>query len=373
MYEESYIYRGESKMKPIKSLIEFIRRDTSDENEGAYFLLVLRWSFLLMMLYYLLYIGICVVFGMSANMVLAVPWFLMMTVGFGLTYYYSDKIMFLIYIIFIVGWTILSIYSYGWNTGGQQFLLPLLVMVFFCVHYTVHKKMLIMCALLILRLGLFFYCQEHTAQYVVGYVPSVVLQVLNSVTLFMGMTITGIIFSSNIQGAELKLMHANEKLKLQAGTDPLTGLPNRRQMTATIEEWRETNPRNNFSFAMADIDFFKRVNDTWGHDCGDVVLKTLANLFKEKMKGKGFICRWGGEEFFFFFPDMNLDEAKFEIGEIAVDVRGLKIPYGEETIRITMTFGVEENDFHSDLQALVCQADEKLYYGKEHGRNQVVG
>lgn len=360
-------------MDLIEKLLELIRRDTSDENETAYFLLGLRSTFLLMMIYYLLYTVVCIVFGMASHILPALFLLVLMGVSSGLTYIYHYRHMFLVYTILIVGWSIFSIYSYGWNTGGQQFLLPLLVMVFFCIHYSTKRKLFTMLFLLAVRLGLFFYSQHAAPRLPVGYLPSVVLQVLNSVVLFASITITGISFSSNLQGAEKKLMRANEKLKNQAGTDPLTGLPNRRQMSDTIEKWRRENPMSNFSFAMADIDFFKRVNDTWGHDCGDEVLKTMANLFKEKLKRKGFVCRWGGEEFFFFLPDLNLDQAKVEIEEVRLAVRNTTIPYGDQEIHVTMTFGVEENDFSSNLQELVRQADEKLYYGKDHGRNCVIG
>ncbi|MBQ0001608.1 MAG: GGDEF domain-containing protein [Clostridiales bacterium] len=360
-------------MKLINRLLELIRRDTSDENEAGYFLIGLRTSYFLMGMYFVLFMCVGAVFGMWSHVIYAAIWLAMMSAGFWQTFHQSYKSMFAVYIFLIVTWSIISICSFGWNTGGQQFLLPLLVMVFFCVYYSTKKKIFIMLFLLVVRLGLFFYSQHYEPRIPVGYAESTILQVLNSITLFIGITAVGVIFSSNLQGAEKKLMRANEKLKTQAGTDPLTGLSNRRNMTELIERWRSANPMSNFSFAMADIDYFKRVNDTWGHDCGDEVLRSLADLFKGKVKGKGYVCRWGGEEFFFFFPDLNLDQAKFEVQGICQSVRGLTIPYGQQELHVTMTFGVEENDFTSDLKELVRQADEKLYYGKDHGRNCVIG
>ena len=86
----------------------------------------------------------------------------------------------------------------------------------------------------------------------------------------------------------------------------------------------------------------------------------------------GFEDDGGGEEFFFFLPEMNLDEASELLNEIKVAVSKLPIMYNDEAHHVTMTFGVEEYDYRSSLEELVKRADDKLYYGKNHGRNQVV-
>lgn len=360
-------------MKAIKDLIDLIRRDTSKENETEYFMVLLRWSICLMIVYYLIYIGVCCIWEDYTYVIAAFVWIAMMGVGLWMSYHYSDRGMFNVYMIMMISWSILSVLTYGWGVGGQHFLLPLLVMVFFYVHYDTNRKIVIMVVLLMLRLLLFVYCQTHTPAIQLEGVPVIILQILNSVTLFVGMTISCISFSSKIQGAEKKLMQANQRLQAQASTDPLTNLPNRRYMKALIENWMENNPTSNFTIVMADIDFFKIVNDSWGHDCGDAVLKSLSSLFLENVKKKGYVCRWGGEEFFFFYPELNLDEAKFEIDGISIAVRNTRVMHGDHEIRVTMTFGLEENDFRSSLQELICKADEKLYYGKDHGRNCVIG
>ena len=100
----------------------------------------------------------------------------------------------------------------------------------------------------------------------------------------------------------------NEQLKKQAGTDPLTGLWNRRQMIQYITEKRRKEPVMAFTIGMGDIDFFKRINDHWGHDCGDAVLVWITQHMSRELGEHAKLCRWGGEEFIFFFPDMNGDE-----------------------------------------------------------------
>lgn len=121
-----------------------------------------------------------------------------------------------------------------------------------------------------------------------------------------------------------------------------------------------------------DIDLFKRINDTYGHDCGDAVLKWLTDLLQNTMDGKGWICRWGGEEFLLYFPEMNGDEATKVLIDFLLKLGRTTFRWKEEEIHISMTFGVGEYDFHSELDALIKQADEKLYIGKNKGRNQVV-
>ena len=143
-------------------------------------------------------------------------------------------------------------------------------------------------------------------------------------------------------------------------------------MTEIINNHIAANPNQPFSIAIGDIDHFKHVNDTYGHNCGDQVLKDLAAMFVEKTFGIGHVCRWGGEEFFFFLPEMNLDQASILLNEIKVAVSKLPITYQDQVHHVTMTFGVEEYDYRSQLPELVKQADDKLYYGKNHGRNQVV-
>ena len=199
-----------------------------------------------------------------------------------------------------------------------------------------------------------------------------IIQILNTVIFFVVTSVICISFSSNLQKAEQHLMLYNIELQQQAGTDPLTTLYNRRRMEEVLKNHIRANPNENFSIAIGDIDFFKKINDTYGHNCGDQVLKSLSDLFREKTLGAGHVCRWGGEEFLFFFPKMNLDNAAVLMNEINIAVSKCIISYKDITIHVTMTFGVEENDFQSSISDIVKRADDKLYYGKTHGRDTVI-
>ena len=143
-------------------------------------------------------------------------------------------------------------------------------------------------------------------------------------------------------------------------------------MLNEIDQFQRHFPEETFSVAIADIDFFKKVNDTYGHNCGDYTLRTLADLFRQKAGEAYTVCRWGGEEFCFFLPEKNLDQAGHVLFEICNDVRNMKLKFEDIEFSITITMGVEENDFTSPLKDILENADQKLYMGKNSGRDQVV-
>ena len=126
--------------------------------------------------------------------------------------------------------------------------------------------------------------------------------------------------------------------------------------------------------ALGDIDFFKRVNDTYGHDCGDVVLTEIAKRLKYFMRGKGYAVRWGGEEILLVFPEFHIDEAEEVMNEFIHELDAHSVSYKEETeVHITMTFGiVEAGEQFANIDSMVSGADRRLYIGKQNGRNQIV-
>lgn len=156
-------------------------------------------------------------------------------------------------------------------------------------------------------------------------------------------------------------------------TDPLTGLNNRRfvssAVTRIIERSKETGMP--YSIAISDIDFFKKVNDTYGHNAGDDVLKAVAGILKNGMQGKGFAARWGGEEFILVFDKCDSTEGARTLNTILDSIRDMVVETEGYSIKITMTFGIVDGT-DIDIEKMVEAADDKLYYGKTHGRNQVV-
>lgn len=277
-----------------------------------------------------------------------------------------------IYAALIIAWQIYSLYKFGWNCGASNFFIPVLISIVFSLESSMVAKWIFSICLVIFRLGIFFYCQTYTPVCALDRLPLMILQVLNTLLVFSGILSICFTFSANIQKTEKHLLLYNIELRKQVATDPLTSLFNRRRILEIMESHHLVTPKEPFSIAMGDIDSFKAINDTYGHNCGDAVLKALSSLFVEKTMGHGHVCRWGGEEFLFFFPNMNLDQATAIMEDIRQAVLHLNIPCNTEILKVSMTFGVEEYDFHSTIQELVQQADAKLYYGKTHGKNRVI-
>ena len=139
-----------------------------------------------------------------------------------------------------------------------------------------------------------------------------------------------------------------------------------------VETYRQQNPDSPFCLAIADIDFFKKVNDTYGHHCGDYTLKELSRLFLSQSESRYTVCRWGGEEFCFFLPDMNLDQAGIVMHDINAAVKKMPLCFGDVNFSITITIGVDDYDFQSATDVILDRADRKLYMGKVGGRDRVV-
>lgn len=164
-----------------------------------------------------------------------------------------------------------------------------------------------------------------------------------------------------------------KSIRASVETDPLTGLNNRRYVHSAVARIAARSDMTGvpFSVAICDIDFFKKVNDTYGHNAGDEVLKAVASQLKKAMIGNGFAARWGGEEFVLIFDRSNVEDSVKILERMADNIRAMIVYAEGYEIKITMTMGVSAGT-SGDVEAIVESADEKLYYGKEHGRNQIV-
>ena len=161
------------------------------------------------------------------------------------------------------------------------------------------------------------------------------------------------------------------KTHLLSSLDGLTHLLNRRSWYDRANDIYADD--KGVSFIMLDIDHFKRVNDTYGHDAGDIVISTVASILLEHTREKDIIGRLGGEEFAILLPQTTLNEA-IEIAErIRNVVEEREMKHNENSLHITISLGVAINSFKNDnLSALVTQGDKCLYDAKESGRNRVV-
>lgn len=157
-------------------------------------------------------------------------------------------------------------------------------------------------------------------------------------------------------------------------TDPLTKLFNRRACKKYLEKWIgicNKRQENRITVAIGDIDHFKKINDTYGHDCGDLVLVTVSDIFKKHMRDNGCAARWGGEEFLLVF-EKEVKVASEQLCAILNEIKNHEFDYKGEKFRITFTVGVNGDIIGHSFDEIVNSADECLYQGKNGGRDRVV-
>lgn len=181
-----------------------------------------------------------------------------------------------------------------------------------------------------------------------------------------------VIMKRNDELGELghSMVKVQTALRRQIERDPLTGLFNRRSGEKRLDELQRSGKP--FALAIGDIDFFKKFNDNFGHECGDEVLKAVARVLSDSMARQGFVIRWGGEEFLIAFEDHTKLTAAAKAEEILQNIRDNKVEYNGQSHSVTMTFGVAEGFADSPISEQINAADAKLYEGKEGGRNRVV-
>jgi diguanylate cyclase (GGDEF)-like protein len=176
-----------------------------------------------------------------------------------------------------------------------------------------------------------------------------------------------------IKETELKavIAQANEV----SHTDALTLIPNRKQIVADLQREVIFSDRYGtpFSISMLDIDFFKTINDTYGHTVGDDVLRNLASELRNHIRHPDTIGRYGGEEFLIVLPHSTAKAAMEQAERLCKHVRSLLIKSGEREIALTISIGIAQYRIHKeDWEALLSRADAALYQAKHNGRNQWV-
>ena len=180
-------------------------------------------------------------------------------------------------------------------------------------------------------------------------------------------------FTVEMRNSTAALENRNNQLKKLSTIDPLTKLANRRSMSEKLNIAMHLLKKDKkpFSVILGDIDDFKKVNDTYGHDCGDKVLIMVANTISSQMRDGDFVCRWGGEEIL-ILVNGNLEAAKSLGDRILNKIRESEVVHEGRSVKVTMTFGVCEVNESLRIEDFIQKADSRLYYGKSHGKNQVV-
>ncbi len=172
--------------------------------------------------------------------------------------------------------------------------------------------------------------------------------------------------------------YLEEKLKQTSIRDSLTNIYNRRYVFERLSQSIELFKRKgeNFSLAIVDIDFFKHINDTYGHQAGDYILKEFAEMLISSIRSYDILGRYGGEEFILILHGAGKQSSKKIIKRILEEIRETTFSYEEKEIKITFSCGIADaSEFGKDalsIESMVSKADERLYMAKNTGRNKIV-
>jgi len=172
----------------------------------------------------------------------------------------------------------------------------------------------------------------------------------------------------------IKRKKMDEKLENLALTDPLTGLYNRRYFfeRGWNEYVRARRYQHHLAVIMLDLDFFKQINDKYGHACGDMVLMKVAKLFSQTLRDVDLVARFGGEEFIILIPETDKGGVDFVAQRIRQEIYDTPMEHNGKNFNITASLGIALiEDVVGDFETMINQADIALYYAKENGRNRV--
>lgn len=164
-----------------------------------------------------------------------------------------------------------------------------------------------------------------------------------------------------------------ESIRRQVEYDEMTQLYNRRYGDKNLLKMKAQMQISGIKYCVAigDIDFFKKVNDNYGHEAGDEVLIHVARVLKKQLLANGFVCRWGGEEFLIVIESHTIEQAEHILQSILDTLRNQTITYQEQQIRVTMSMGLVSVKAEDEIDDILRCADQKLYEAKENGRDQI--
>jgi len=255
-------------------------------------------------------------------------------------------------------------------TGNNDYIFLSLIPLIQGISYGKTKLSLnifIICACIILIANIFGWFEK---EFLISNQNIILTKTLSFLTVMGVLTYLGKIFNRFIEFAGNKA----DVLHNMATTDALTGLINRREFNRRIAEEfsRAKRHKTQLSLALFDIDFFKKINDTYGHNAGDVILKELGSLISNKTRTSDVACRYGGEEFVLILPETSQVEAYELLDRLRQIVAEEIFNKTAKPIKATISVGVAQLDLSDKTPVDFCErADKALYKAKEGGRNRV--
>ena len=263
----------------------------------------------------------------------------------------------------VVAHAVVATWVIGWASGFHYYILLTLPILIMTTVISRADKVLGGPIFFATMLALDVFCRQRVPEVVLDAPILSTLHYFNLVSCMAILVFMSMLYLMQIRSAEAQL-------RAMATTDPLTQLHNRRALMDVIqhEERRLQRGRQALSFVMADIDHFKQINDSLGHEAGDQVLQQVSQALAKGVRDVDHLARWGGEEFLVVLPGTDEVEAAQVAERLRQAVDALQLP----SRHVSMTFGVSEVRENESAEHAISRADAALYEGKRAGRNRVV-
>ncbi len=271
----------------------------------------------------------------------------------------------------------IAVYYVGWRSGAVCFLCSIVpIIIYFGCYLFKGAKRWIIVLLLVFNFSAYVFLYLRFAYVNPVYdLPDIIRKVLviySSFVMVFSTIFYSVIYIYASEYEMVSLERKNEQLSVDARVDVLTELLNRRGFLPMVGSLMNEEKPDHFCIAFFDIDDFKHINDSYGHDAGDEVLRHISSIIKRDMQGCD-VCRWGGEEFVILLRDYDMDVAKQKMEFIRKSIETTPTVFFNKRISATITIGLVEfrNRFH-EPEEIIKVADERMYYGKQHGKNIVI-
>jgi len=256
----------------------------------------------------------------------------------------------------------------GGHFGTLNFVIGMVAVIFFMLPYSNRKKHVYQ----LIGAG-FAIAISLISIYNYSLYPELMDKVLQHETFMKSMnlmiTLFTLFYLSNLYLVELRT--TREKLDYNSNHDMLTGLYNRRFFEGIMKRSKEEK-ETSYSVAMLDVDDFKKINDTYGHETGDKVLAAVSKCIETCLPENAVAVRWGGEEFVLYLPLIDNAQALEILSNFRAKLSEQAVYHKGTRVTITVTIGLCTGENIADYEEYIRQADEKLYWGKKHGKNQIV-
>lgn len=279
-------------------------------------------------------------------------------------------------ILEVTVYTVLSTYFVGLRCGTYCFLFSIIpIIIYFGSSLFKGRKRWSVILMLVLNFltFMFLYLRFTSVEpvYDVSPVLRMVLVIFSAFVMAFASMFYNALYIYSSENAVTILQQENRKLSIDAQEDTLTSLLNRRGFLPLVEELMNRKNKH-FCIAFCDLDDFKGVNDSYGHEAGDEVLKHITKLIRKELPGCD-ICRWGGEEFVILMRDYDLQVATAKVEHLRRSIEDNPTSFFSNKIFVTTTIGLEEyRDEYSNPEDIIKVADARMYYGKQHGKNILI-